>query len=338
MEYGQREDQLSHPPGGAGACAFRPRHADDDADIVALHALQEPDSAPLTVARYRIEQAEQVADRQGEQWVAVDAGRVVGVGSFASAWWTGHRGSYTVHIAVDRHLWRQGIGGELSRLLYARLSTLQATQLLDWVRADAAEGRRFAAAQGFHETGAVLEEYRLHVPEAITDPYAGLEGRLKGAGLRVASLAELGADDEPLLRGLQRLWAGADDAPPDPERLVASFPSWRREVLDAAGASPETHWVALDGGRPVGMSFLKRLSDDAAENDYTCVAPAYRGQGIAVALKLRAIAWARQQGVRWFYTSSEAGNLPMIAINTHLGYQAGARRVAVARDLSRRCG
>ncbi len=334
MEYGQREDHRSHPPSGASACAFRLRCADDDADIVTLYALQEPDSAPMTVARYRMEQAEQIADRQGEQWVAVDAGRVVGLGSFASAWWTGQRGSYTIHISVDQRRWRQGIGGELFRLLRARLSALEATLLLDWVRADAAQGRHFAAAQGFRETGAILEEYRLHVPEAITDPYAGLEGRLEGAGLRVASLAELGADDEPLLRGLQRLWAGVGDAPPDSARLAASFPSWQREVLDAAGASPETHWVALDGGCPVGMSFLKRLSEDAAENDYTCVAPAHRGRGIAVALKLRALAWARQQGVHWFYTSSEAGNAPMIAINERLGYLASARRVAVARDLS----
>lgn len=62
------------------------------------------------------------------------------------------------------------------------------------------------------------------------------------------------------------------------------------------------------------------MSDNVAENEYRCVAPAYRGRGIAVALKLRAIAWARQQGVRWFYTSSETGNGPMIAINKHLGY------------------
>jgi hypothetical protein len=56
--------------------------------------------------------------------------------------------------------------------------------------------------------------------------------------------------------------------------------------------SAETHWVALNGERPVGMTFLKRLSEDAAENDYTCVAATHRSRGIATALKLRTIAWA----------------------------------------------
>jgi GNAT superfamily N-acetyltransferase len=115
--------------------------------------------------------------------------------------------------------------------------------------------------------------------------------------------------------------------------LHDSFPSWQQEVLHAAGLSPETHWLALEGDRPVGMTFLKRLSDEAAENDYTGVASTHRGRGIASALKAHAIAWARQQGVHWFYTSSEIGNTRMIAINQRLGYQPGVRRLEVAQDL-----
>ena len=58
----------------------------------------------------------------------------------------------------------------------------------------------------------------------------------------------------------------------------------------------------------------------------------HRGRGIASALKLRAIAWAGGQGVRWFYTSSEIGNTPLIAINRRLGYRPGVRRLEVAQD------
>jgi GNAT superfamily N-acetyltransferase len=91
--------------------------------------------------------------------------------------------------------------------------------------------------------------------------------------------------------------------------------------------------VALDEDRPVGMTFLKRLSEDAAENDYTGVASTHRGRGIAPALKRRAIAWAQQHGVDWFYTSSEIGNARMIAINKRLGYQSGVQRLEISRDL-----
>jgi GNAT superfamily N-acetyltransferase len=81
------------------------------------------------------------------------------------------------------------------------------------------------------------------------------------------------------------------------------------------------------------MTFLKRLGENAAENDYTTVAPAYRGRGIAQALKLRTISWAQQNAVSWFYTSSEIDNARMIAINRRLGYRPGVRRVEVAKNL-----
>jgi GNAT superfamily N-acetyltransferase len=332
-ENRQHQDHRTGLSSGQGAPTFRLRAAADDAGIVAIYNLQDAGGPPLTIARYRMEHAEQGTARQGEQWVAVEANSVVGVGSLAPAWWSAQRGGYLVEIRIDQGRWRQGMGSELYRLLQSRLSGLEATHLLGWVRADAQEGRHFAARLGFRETGEVIEEYRLHLPDAYTDAYAGLEMRLESAGLRIASLAELGPADEAFLRALQQLWADAGDAPPDPASLATSFPSWRREVLDAWGLSRETHWVALDGGRPVGMTFLKRLGEDAAENDYTGVAKTHRGRGIAQALKLRAISWARQQGVRWFYTSSEVGNSRMIAINRRLGYQSGVRRLAVARDL-----
>jgi GNAT superfamily N-acetyltransferase len=266
--------------------------------------------------------------------VALDQERLVGFGSFSPAWWTGDFGTYVAEIRVDPSRWRQGIGTGLYDWLRSRLLTRAATRLVSWVREDATNARYFAAHHGFSETGQVIQEYRLLIPEAKTDSYQGVEARLRSEGVQIASLAELGRDDGPFLRALQQLWADSGDGPPDSEQLHRSFPSWRQGVLDAVGLSRETHWIALDGERPVGMTFLKRLSEDAAENDYTGVAATHRGRGIAPALKLRAIAWAAEHGVSWFYTSSEVGNTPMITINRRLGYQPGVQRLEVARDLS----
>jgi GNAT superfamily N-acetyltransferase len=333
-EYGDVREQQARSPSASGSLALRLRVAGDDARIVEIYSRQERDGMPLTLSRYRAEQVEKAANGQGEQWVALDRDRLVGVGGFSPAWWTGQPGIYAVEIRVDPSHWRQGIGSRLYDLLCSRLLQREATRLVSWVRADAENAHRFAARHGFHETGQVIQEYRLYVPEAKTDHYEGVEERLRCEGLRMASLAELGSEDELFLRTLQRLSADSGDGPPDPEQLRHSFPTWRREVLHAAGLSPETHWVALDGDRPVGMTFLKRLSEDAAENDYTGVASTHRGRGIAPALKLRAIAWARQHGVSWFYTSSEIGNMRMIAINRRLGYEPRIRRLEVARDLT----
>jgi GNAT superfamily N-acetyltransferase len=332
-EDGSVPEPQARSSSGPETLTLRPRATGDDARIVEIYSQQEGDSLPLTLARFRAEHAENSAEGQGEQWVALDKEQLVGSGSFNPAWWTGDPGSYVVEIRVDPSRWREGIGTRLYHLLRSRLLTREATHLVSWVRAEAANARRFAARHEFRETGKLLQECRLYVPAATTDDPEGVEDRLRRDGLRIASLAELGRDDERFLRALQRVSADSGDAPPDPEPLRSSFPAWRREVLHAAGMSPETHWVALDGDRPVGMTFLKRLSEDAAENDYTGVASTHRGRGIAPALKRRAIAWARQHGVNWFYTSSEIGNARMIAINRRLGYEPGARRLELSRDL-----
>src|SRR5207248_3236074 len=115
--------------------------------------------------------------------------------------------------------------------LHARLGALRATHLLGWVRADAQEGRAFAARRGFRETGTVLEEYRLYVPDATTDAFTGLEARLASTGLRFASLAEMGIGEGPFLRALHRLWDDTGSPPVDPEDPGVSFATWRAEVL-----------------------------------------------------------------------------------------------------------
>jgi len=261
---------------------------------------------------------------------------VAGSGGFSPAWWTGDSGSYLIDIRVDQNRWRQGVGTALFDILRSRLVERQATRLLSWVREDAKAGRGFAVGQGFRETGQVIEEYRLHVPDANTAAYKGIEERLRGEGMRFASLAELRTDDATFLRALRRLWNDAAGGSSDSERSGDSLSTWRRNVLEGPGQSAETHWIALEQERPVGTTFLKRLSDDAAENDYTGVAPGQRGRGIAPVLKLHAIAWAQSHGVDWFYTSSELGNAPMLAINRRLGYRPGARRLEISRDLALR--
>lgn len=301
--------------------------AADAAALVDLHQRIEPDGAPLPVEHY---QAGCESEAPSARLVALWDGQVVGAAAFQPAWWTGQPGVYAVDLHVHPTHRRRGVGSRLYARSVARLRECGAHRLVVWIRADCEPGRRFAARHGFSETGQVVQDYRLHLPATGTHDYAGVEDRLTREGLRVRSLAELGREDVPFLSALQRLWAGCEDASSD---LGVSLAQWREEVLAGAGLSPETHWVALCGDAPIGMTFLQRLSDTAYENDYTGVAPVYRGRGIATALKVRALTWGREHGVEWFYTSSEVGNAPMIALNTRLGYTPGPRRVEMAAYL-----
>ena len=53
----------------------------------------------------------------------------------------------------------------------------------------------------------------------------------------------------------------------------------------------------------------------------TAVRPAYRGRGIATALKRATIAWAIGHGLESLETSNDVHNAPMRAVNAALGYE-----------------
>lgn len=313
---------------------YRPAVADDDARIFMIHNLHERSALPLTVERLQSEYAGKHGEDRSGRYVATLEGNVVGYANFRRAWWTGQPTIYAVDLRVDPLYLHRGIGTGLFAWMHSQLLLRGATRLLAWIDAEGTQVQRFATRSGFRETGQVVQEYYLTVADADTHCVAELEALLQTEGLRILSLSELGRTGLLFLRSLQRLWAEAGDETADSDQFHSSFETWQRQVLQAPGLSPETHWVALEGEHPIGMTFLNRLSDDAFENDYTAVASTHRGQGVATALKLHAIAWAQQQEVRAFYTSSEIGNTAMIAVNKRLGYRPGVLRKEVACDLS----
>lgn len=95
-------------------------------------------------------------------------------------------------------------------------------------------------------------------------------------------------------------------------------------VLLSNGYWPEGWLIAVNGtGEWVGLTMMTRnpATPHRANISLTGVARAYRGQGIALALKVVAAQMARDQGVRDLTTLNHSGNSAMLAVNRKLGYQ-----------------
>ena len=58
---------------------------------------------------------------------------------------------------------------------------------------------------------------------------------------------------------------------------------------------------------------------------------AYRGRGLALAVKLASIEWAAANGITRMLTFNDATNAPMLAVNRRLGYEPIGRRVELAQ-------
>src|SRR4029079_16715804 len=172
-------------------------------------------------------------------------------------------------------------------------------ELFGRIREDDTSSLQAVVAHGFAEIGRefpVVLDLRT-ASQASAPPPAGIE---------ITNLA----DPPDLARAA---WDVEVEAAPDipTEGGVEAWPfeRWRSGVLDAPSALPEAAVVAVANGEVVGSAVLAALSDGGAEHGLTAVRRAWRGRGIATALKSAQIEWARRTGYTELHTSNDETNL-----------------------------
>lgn len=111
--------------------------------------------------------------------------------------------------------------------------------------------------------------------------------------------------------------------------LDVSLDRWTRVWLG------DPMFLALHRGEVIGCAGLGLDSDEPtrAENALTAVRRDWRGRGIAVHLKQRALAWADGNGIAEVYTWTQDGNAAMRTLNTRLGYATTRTGIQLARAL-----
>ncbi len=306
---------------------------EDDARIIEILNTSYPDAPPASVETMRHMDAVKPEGAHRERYVAQRRGAVDGYCMLQSRWWDATPGTFSLFVVVDPARRGRSVGSKLYYRALDRARELGVKQLYTTVREDSPGSMGFVTRRGFRPTGHTQRESRLDVAKADTAAFGDVLGRLASIGIRIATLAELGADDEQVLRGVYEVDAeSGQDEPGSVDYQAPPFEQWR-ELIFEPGVSPEWFWVALDGDRPVGMASLRPPSADVAESGLTAVLRAYRGKGVASGLKVAVSEWARERGIRYIYTGNDLTNAPMLAINTKLGFQPLAASVELVKDL-----
>lgn len=145
------------------------------------------------------------------------------------------------------------------------------------------------------------------------------------------------AERPDAIRGMYEVACEAyPDIPGEESTQMAPFGKWRDSDLNGASDRPEATFVALAGDEVVGYAKLS-LSEalpDVAFHDITGVKRAWRGRGIAGALKRAEIAWAIETGYSALRTSNEGRNAPIRALNERHGYVVEPGEIRVRGTLS----
>jgi GNAT superfamily N-acetyltransferase len=255
--------------------------------------------------------------------VAEAGGRIVGG---ARAFLESQRPNPWVHIWVPPNERRHGAGSALL-VEAARWAGAKGHSAFEaWVREDDAGSIAFASGLGFEETGRerglTLDLTAIEAP-AVEAP----------AGIELSTWAER----PEVARGLHEVYAEAVvDVPGEEDAEVAPFEEWLRKDMQSAGDRPDATFVALAGEEVVGYAkfAFSGAQPTTAHHDLTGVKRAWRGRGIARALKATQIRWAKKNGYGEVRTRNEERNLPIKKLNERFGYRPTVGRIYLRGPLA----
>lgn len=302
----------------AAMVTIRPEREEDYTRVAELLSMGYAE--PVSAAQVREWRETRPPDRIYRHLVAEDvAGAVVGYAHALLDTWEKSAG--WVHVAVDPTMRQQGIGARLYDDVAVFAQARGATRLRGEVReALAADGMPFAERRGFLIQRHIFESV-LALADFDETPFAAKLAGAEAEGIRFVSLAELGNTNEARHK-LHALNEEAAMDVPGSDRTPRPYEVFAKQIFDASWFHAEGQIVALDDEAWIGLAAVGIFPEThSAYNMFTGVLPAYRGRGIAQALKLLGMRFARHAGAASIRTNNDSENAPMLAVNRKLGYQ-----------------
>ena len=298
------------------AVEIAPIEDDDEArllDYIAIRNAATPDS-PDSLAQVRWESASYPG--AGRRFLVIRGGRPVGTATTGRIWM--HEASYERYwlgVWVLDDVRRRGIGSSLYRAASDAARRGGKTGFQTEVSERHVDGHRFLANRGFVEvdrTKAVrleLSGIELPVPQpprGVTVTTLAARPDLLPSVHRVAieTFPDIPTGDAPVSAG--------------------TFEEFVARDVDRAGVPRDGFVIAVDDetGEAAGYAnvVFQPGSTSLALHDMTAVRPAWRGRGLARALKAGTIRWAMERGLEALETGNDETNAPMRAVNARLGY------------------
>jgi GNAT superfamily N-acetyltransferase len=294
--------------------------------LIAIQKAIDPDEGG-SEADWRFDDQNWRHDRYFKERVVAEgpAGEVVGWAQTYQMPWQFHPDKYRLNLEVHPRHQRQGVGSAL----FEHMLGIVRSRGGKTVRTDTQETRsqaiEFLTKRGFEEIQRYWES-RLDVAGFDFAPFAGADGRAAGEGITITTLAEeLAArgPGEEMLKAIYDMEIAAFlDVPfPDPATPF-QYDEWKKWVLEGPNRLEDAYFLAKHGEKYVGVSNMHKNPEHPGVifQGFTGVIREYRGKGVAMALKLRTVTYARANAYREIRTGNNTRNRPMLRINEAMGF------------------
>ncbi len=202
------------------------------------------------------------------------------------------------------------------------VALLEPTKLVSRAREDHSNSLSFLKNRGYKPVLRAPTS-RLTVAGFNPAPFKEKVTRVLQSGIGIKTMVQLQNEDPDWKRKVYDLeWECLQDVPTSDPLTRRSMEQFERTILNNPRLLPDAWFIAVDGERYVGLSVLWRnlATDSLLNTGLTGVVRSHRRRGIATALKVQAIEYARRHGAEEIDTDNEENN-PMFQLNLQLGFQ-----------------
>lgn len=309
----------------------------NDAEYEAMHLVETavyPENA-ASIAETKHGDAIRPPDQFFQRWVAVEDGRLVAFGSVTQPPQYSEPGRFRIHIIVHPDVESRGVGTAVYDQIWQTLQNhpVQPTALEAACYEHHEQALRFLQKRGFQQVMRWVIT-RLDVPTFDPAPYEALFTILAAQGIDIITLPQLQQQDPQWLEKLYKLGIQLMQDVPLPYTTKEVTPDhFRQRIVEKPNALHEGWMVALNKGEVIGDSTLESCSKlGILTTGFTGVLRSYRQRGLATALKVRTIEYAKANGYQAIRTGNEENN-PMLALNKKLGFVEITARLAFEKRL-----
>ncbi len=300
-----------------------------DADYAALARVHNAvyTDYPDTPEEYRFYDQHREPKYKSGRVIAEWGGEAVGVGVYGQSVDAYHPQRFWFELMVEPEHQSKGVGRALMGALEEAIQPFDPIKIRGGTRADWTRAVRFLEAAGFNEEYRAWES-RLDPRTFDASPYANLEANLRADGIEIISVRELEEIDVDWKRKLYDLDLDACRDMPSPEAFTGqTFERFEKVILGNPDLCTDAFLVAAKRLSDGSLEYLsestlwRKPGDEHAFNGATGTRREWRGRKIALALKVKNLIWARENGVKQIKTWNDDVNRPMLSINEKLGFE-----------------
>ena len=284
------------------------------------------------------EDAKREAHVRWARFLARDGDRVVGASDYRHRSYAFHPQEFAFNVAVLPEFEHAGLRDALFDHLLLALEPFQPRALFTWVNEVSAREQEFYARRGFAEVSRSFES-RLDVAGFNLAPWGALEARVREAGYAITTLKALESDPDHRRKFFDLHVALDTDVPLESAYTPPSFEEFVKHHFDDPTFDPEAVSIAVLPGE-AGLEYVAMNelwppeSGGPWRNGLTGAARDHRRLGLATAVKLHGIRYARSQGAGQISTFNASANAGMLAVNESLGFARQPVNIELRKALS----